>query len=65
MAFDCGDATIADIFACLWFTKVVSCYLDSSAISNAGEGQQKIGAVVAFSVVGSQGYLDEVWLECF
>ena len=65
MAFECGDATIADIFACLWFTKVVSCYLYSSAITDAGEGQQKIGAVVTSGVVGSRVYLAEVWLESF
>ena len=49
MAFECGGATIADIFACLWFTKVVSCDLDSSAITNVVE-QQKIGAVVTSGV---------------
>ena len=65
MAFECGDATIADIFACLWLTKVESCYLDSSAFTNAGEGQQKIGAVVTSGVVESQVYLAEVWLESF
>jgi len=37
VAFECGGATIADIFACLWLTKVVSCFLASSAITNVGE----------------------------
>ena len=62
MAFECGDGAIADIFACLWFTKVVSFDLDSSAITDAGKRQQKIRDVVTSGVVGPQVYLVEVWL---
>ena len=52
MAFECGNPAVANGFACLGFTEVVASDLDSSTITDAGERQQKIGAVVTFSIVG-------------
>ena len=52
MAFDCGDSAITDVFPCLWFTEVIACDFDSSTITDDGESQQEVAAVVTSSVVG-------------
>ena len=52
MAFEGGNPAVADVFACLGFTEVVASDLDSGTITDAGERQQKIGAVVTSGVVG-------------
>ena len=62
MAFEGGDPMVADVFACLGFTEVVACNLDSSTITDAGERQQKIGAMVTSGNVGPQVHLAEIWV---
>ena len=42
---------LADVFACLWFAKVVTRDLDTSAVTDARERKQKITAVVTTGVV--------------
>ena len=51
MTFEDSDPTIADVFACLWFAKVVARDLDTSAVTDARERKQKITAVVTTGVV--------------
>ena len=63
MTFEASDPTVADVFACLWFAKVVARDLDTSAVNDARERKQKITAVVTTGVVWSQVHLAEIWLQ--
>ena len=51
VTFEASDPTVADVFACLWFAKVVARDLDTSAVTDARERKQKITAVVTTGVV--------------
>ena len=63
MTFEASDPTVADVFACLWFAKVLTRDLDTSAVTDARERKQKITAVVTTGVVWSQVHLAEIWFQ--
>ena len=60
MTFEASDPTVADVFACLWFAKVVARDLDISAVTDARERKQKMTAVVTEPALSDLKY---TWLR--